>query len=294
MKTRLIVNPTSGRDKGPEQLPDLNERLRAAFADVQIVMTVGEGDGERAARRAAEEGCRLVVAAGGDGTLNEVLNGVAAAGALDRTSLGVVPLGTGNDFAGLLGLPEDPTEAVERLVSGHERRVDLGTLNGRVFVNASAGGFLAEVSDSITSGLKTVAGRMAYVIAGASVLVNFEPPSAEVQLDDEVFHQRHYQLFVVSNGQTIGGGHRVAPGAKLDDGLLDAVLVDAAGTAELVQLLRRMSKGEHLEDERVTYRQFRTAQMSFDRVIKVNTDGEVRESPVCRYGVMPLAARFLY
>ena len=294
MKTRLIVNPTSGRDKGSEHLPDLNERLRAAFADVQIVMTVGEGDGEQAARRAAEEGCRLVVAAGGDGTLNEVLNGVAAAGALDRTLLGVVPLGTGNDFAGLLGLPDEPTEAVERLISGRERLVDLGVLNERVFVNASAGGFLAEVSDNITSGLKTVAGRMAYVIAGASVLVNFEPPSAEVKLDDEAFHERHYQLFVVSNGQTIGGGHRVAPAAKLDDGLLDAVLVDAAGTAELVPLLRRMSKGEHLEDERVTYRQFRTAQISFDRVIKVNTDGEVRESSVCRYTVMPLAARFLY
>jgi diacylglycerol kinase family enzyme len=86
----------------------------------------------------------------------------------------------------------------------------------------------------------------------------------------------------------------VAPGAELDDGLLDAVFVDAAGTAELVPLLRRMSRGEHLEDERVTYRQFRSAHMSFDRVIKVNTDGEVRESSVCRYTVMPLAARFLY
>lgn len=292
MKTRLIVNPVSGRDQAADQLPAVNERLRSAFGDVEIVMTVGEGDGEDVARRAAEEGCRRIVVAGGDGTLNEALNGVAAAGALDETVFGVIPLGTGNDFAAVLGLPEDPVDAAGRVAAGQERRVDLGVLLERVFVNASAGGFIAEVSDALTPGLKTVAGRMAYLIAGAGVLMDFEPAVAEARFGGEVLPPKRYQLFVVCNGQTIGGGHRVAPRARLDDGLLDVCLVEASTTTEFVTLLRRISNGEHLDDPLVTYRQFREGELSFDRVIKVNTDGEVRQSDRCRYRVMPGAARF--
>ncbi|RPJ70389.1 MAG: diacylglycerol kinase family lipid kinase [Acidobacteria bacterium] len=293
MKTRLIVNPVSGRDQAPDVLPAVNERLRAAFGEVEIVMTIGEGDGEHSARRAAEDGCRRIIVAGGDGTLNEALNGVAAAGALDDTVFGVVPLGTGNDFATVLGLPDDPLDAAERVAAGLERRVDLGVLHERVFVNASAGGFVAEVSDALSSGLKTIAGRMAYVIAGAGVLMDFEPPSVEARFGDEVIPRRPCQLFVVCNGQTIGGGHRVAPHARLDDGLLDVCLVEASTATEFLTLLRRISNGDHLGDPLVTYRQFREGELSFDRVIKVNTDGEVRQADRCRYRVMPGAARFL-
>lgn len=292
MKTRLIVNPVSGGDEAPEHLPSINERLRAAFGVVDIAMTVGEGDGADTARRAALEGYRQIIVVGGDGTLNEALNGVAAAGALDDTVFGLIPMGTGNDFAGLLGLPEDPAAAAETVAARRERRVDLGVLNEHVFVNASAGGFIAEVSDALSPGLKTIAGRLAYIIAGAGVLMDFEPPAAEVQVDEETYHARHYQLFAMCNGRTIGGGHLVAPRARVDDGLLDACFVEASTKPELVALLRRMSNGEHLDEALVTYRQFRHAELTFDRVIKVNTDGEVRETSTCRYAVMPGRVRF--
>lgn len=292
MKTRLIVNPVSGRDQAPDHLPFLNERLREAFGHIEIAMTIGEGDGEEVARRAVAEGCTHIIVAGGDGTLNEALNGVAATGALERVTFGLIPLGTGNDFAGLLGMPDDPQAAAEAIAARRERRVDLGVLNDRVFVNASAGGFLAEVSDALTPGLKTVTGRLAYIIAGAGVLGSFDPPAAEVTVGEEEFHARHYQLFVMCNGPTIGGGHRVAPRARVDDGLLDAVFVEASSKTDLVAILRLMSKGEHLDETLVTYRQFETAELVFDRLIKVNTDGEVGETDRCRYRVMPRSARF--
>lgn len=292
MTTCLIVNPVSGADRGVDHLPFLRDGLRAAFGEVHVDVTESQGDGERAARRAAENGCVRVVVAGGDGTLNEALNGVAAASALDRVVFGLVPMGTGNDFAAMLGLPDDPAAAVETIAAGRERRVDVGLVNDRAFVNASAGGFLAEVSDALTPGLKTVAGRLAYVIAGAGVLAGFEPPSAQVTMGEEPIAQRPYQFFAVCNGQTIGGGHRAAPRARLDDGLLDACLVEASGTLDLVALLRRMSKGDHLDAEGVTYRQFQSAELAFDRVVKVNTDGEVQETRVCRYRVMPGGTRF--
>lgn len=293
MPASLIVNPVSGADRGADHLPFLRERLAAIFGPVEVAITAAEGDGERAARRAAERGERTIVVAGGDGTLNEVLNGVAGTGALDRVTFGLVPLGTGNDFAGMLGLPDDPAAALERLAARTERRVDVGIVNDRAFLNASAGGFLAEVSEALTPGMKTVAGRLAYVIAGAGVIAGFEPPSARVVIGTESIPERPYHLFVVCNGQTIGGGHRAAPRARLDDGLLDACLVEASGTLDLVALLRRMSSGDHLDAEGVTYRQFQSAELAFDRVVKVNTDGEVMETRVCRYRVLPLAARLL-
>lgn len=148
-------------------------------------------------------------------------------------------------------------------------------------------------ADALTPGLKTIAGRMAYLIAGAGVLMDFEPPLAEARFGDEVLPRKPCQLFVVCNGQTIGGGHRVAPRALLDDGLLDVCLVEATSGTEFLALLRRMSNGDHLDDPRVTYRQFREGELSFDRLIKVNTDGEVRKAETCRYRVMPGAARFL-
>lgn len=293
MRACLIVNPVSGADRGTDYLPFLQDRLAEAFGPLRLEVTSAEGDGEGAARRAVEDGVETVLVAGGDGTLNEALNGVAGARALDRVTFGLVPLGTGNDFAAMLGLPGDPAAAIERLAARHERRVDVGRLNGRAFVNASAGGFLAEVSDALTPGLKTIAGRLAYVIAGAGVIAGFEPPSMRATVGGESFAPRPYHLFVIGNGQTIGGGHRAAPRARLDDGLLDACLVEASGTLDLVALLRRMSTGDHLDVEGVTYRQFQSAELAFDRVVKVNTDGEVLETTECRYDVMPRAARFL-
>jgi diacylglycerol kinase (ATP) len=224
--------------------------------------------------------------------LNEALNGVASAGALEETVFGVIPMGTGNDFATVLGLPEGGVDAAERVAAAQERRVDLGVLDERVFVNASGGGFIAEVSDALTPGLKTIAGRLAYLIAGAGVLMDYEPASVEARLGDEMLARRPCQLFVVCNGQTIGGGHRVAPRARLDDGVLDVCVVEAMGATEFLALLRRISKGDHLDDPAVTYRQFREGELTFTRTIKVNTDGEVRQADVCRYRVMPGAARF--
>src|SRR5512139_88429 len=116
-RTRLIINPVAGRDTAPDHLPDINDRLRSTLGDVDIVMTVGSGDAERAAHQAAVDGYGRVVVVGGDGTLNEALNGVNAAGRLDEMVFGIVPLGTGNDFASALGIA-DVAQATEVVLHG--------------------------------------------------------------------------------------------------------------------------------------------------------------------------------
>jgi diacylglycerol kinase (ATP) len=287
-RTRLIINPVAGRDTAPDHLPGINDRLRSTLGDVDIVMTVGGGDAERAAHQAAVDGYGRVVVVGGDGTLNEALNGVSAAGRLDEMVFGIVPLGTGNDFASALGIA-DVAQATEVVLHGQPIRVDLGALDGRVFVNSSAGGFVAEVSGALTPELKTLAGRFAFVLAGAGVLLDFDPVPTAVILEGAPAPDLSsaLQMFVVCNGPTIGGGRPIAPMARLDDGLLDVVLVRASSTPEFVALLGRIAAGEHTDDPLVSYRRMRSMELAFARTIRVNTDGEVLERQRCVYTVLP-------
>ena len=136
MKSRLIVNPVSGTDDAPDYLQIINERLRERVGEMDIVMTVAEGDAAKAGERAAREGYKTLFVAGGDGTLNEVLNGVARVPqGLKQITFGLIPLGTGNDFAGALGLPEDVETALDVLLRGRVIEADVGRLNNRRFIN---------------------------------------------------------------------------------------------------------------------------------------------------------------
>jgi len=297
MKTTLIVNPTSGGETAVDHLPMMTARLREAFADLDVVVTEAEGDAEKAGRRAVVDGRERVFVAGGDGTLNEVLNGIAAADGLGATTLGVIPLGTGNDFATAAGIPAEPEDAIARLLAGRAHPIDVGRVNGRCFLNVSAGGFIAEVSEAVPSKLKTVLGKLAYLVGGAQVLLEFEPLQVELTAETEgapdVPRTMSLHTFAVCNSRLIGGGRLIAPHASIDDGWLDVCLIQAMPTVEFLALLRRVSDGDHLEDERVAYFRARSLELAFDRRIAINTDGEVREAEHCRYDVLPGALRVL-
>jgi diacylglycerol kinase (ATP) len=294
MRMKLIVNPASGGETALDHLAVINARLRAA-GDVDIVLTTGDGDGVEAGRRAASEGYDRIFVAGGDGTLNEVLNGVAQVdGALGRVALGVVPLGTGNDFATALGVPDEPDAAVDALLAGVEAAVDVGRVNGRCFLNVSAGGFIADVSDAVRPQLKTVLGKLAYLVGGAQVLLDYAPIAARVtQGADRSATDVSLLAFAVCNSRMIGGGRLIAPHAIVDDGWLDVCLIHAMPTLEFVALLRRVSSGEHVEDARVAYFRTQALELAFAQPIRINTDGQVLEARQCRYEVLPGAARVL-
>lgn len=297
MKARLIVNPVSGTDAGPEFLPRINQRLRESVGLMDIVMTVAAGDATRAAEQAVRDGYDHLFVAGGDGTLNEVLNGVGAVpDGLAKVVLGVVPLGTGNDFATALGYPEDVDEALDLLVASTPVLVDVGILNGRHFLNVSGGGFIAEVSDAVDTQLKTVAGKLAYLVGGAQVLFTHEPIKAQVTWSDQgAGGSRHISLhaFAVCNSQQMGGGRLIAPDAIIDDGQLDVCLIESMPTLEFVALLRRVSTGDHLDDPRVQYFRATSVDFRFNRDVKVNTDGQVLEATRAGYRILPGAARLL-
>jgi diacylglycerol kinase (ATP) len=293
-RARLIVNPVAGADRALEHAAHLSATLSTRFGPIEVAVTTGPGDAEHAAARAVGDGCTVVFVAGGDGTLNEALNGVASqAGGLDHVTLGVIPLGTGNDFANALGIPTDVDEALEVLVRRDVRQVDAGRLNDRLFVNVSGGGFIASVSEAVTPQLKSIAGRLAYLVGGAQTLLDFEP--VRVTLAAEPGGERvgaNVYAFAVCNAPMIGGGRLIAPLASIDDGLLDVCVIDAMPTLEFVALLRRVAGGDHMDDPRVRYLRAAQLTMQFDRPILVNTDGEVLETDRCRYELLPKAVRF--
>lgn len=295
MKATLIVNPASGGETALDHLPTMRARLQQAVGELAVVVTRGEGDALDAAKRSVLDGCERLFVAGGDGTLNEALNGVAQVeGGLSAITLGVIPLGTGNDFATAIGLPDEPEEAIARLLAGRAQAVDVGRVNGRAFLNVSAGGFLAEVSDAVLSALKTVLGKLAYLVGGARVLMDYEPVGAKLRAAEAtVPDSATLHAFAVCNSRLIGGGRLIAPYAEIDDGWLDVCLIHAMPTLEFVALLRRVSDGEHVEDERVTYVRARELELAFDRQISVNTDGQVLETTHCRYETLPSALRVL-
>jgi diacylglycerol kinase (ATP) len=303
-KAILILNPKAGTNSAPDHLATIEKRLRDRYHELDVVITRGEGDARKAgAHAAAESGAHLFVA-GGDGTLNEALNGVAGTPqGLASVVFGVIPLGTGNDFATALGIPEKIDDALDALLGGEPIAVDVGRLNDQHFVNVSAGGFIAEVSDAVNPQLKTVAGKLAYLLGGMQVLLDFEPVRARLRRPDDAAREdirtdplpaeAVLHTFAVCNSRLIGGGRLIAPDARVDDGALDVCLIHAMPTLEFVALLRRVSEGSHVDDDRVTYVRTPALDIEFDRTIKVNTDGEVLESNRCSYRLLPGAARFL-
>jgi diacylglycerol kinase (ATP) len=311
--SRLILNPVAGTDEGATLVARINEALREQVGELDITITAGPDDAWHAAERAARDGETRFFVAGGDGTLNEVVNGVHAAGRLADAVFGVLPLGTGNDFAAALGIPPDVDAALKVLAQGRPVTVDVGRLDDRVFVNVSAGGFVAEVSETVTPELKTIAGRLAYLIGGAQTLLSYEPVRARLDPRGDS-HVRNpgpphadrpgvdvavgpfefdLYLFAVCNSRLIGGGRLIAPEAVIDDGWLDVCVIETMPTLEFVALLRQVARGDHLHDPRVTYFRTRDLRLEFDRVIKVNTDGQVLDARSCHYTVLPRATQFL-
>ena len=291
-RARLILNPSAGTDKAPGFLPGINQALRERFGTMEIVMTTAPRDAEAAAEQAVRDGCDRVFVAGGDGTLNEVVNGLKTAGALERTTIGLLPLGTGNDFARMLHLSEEPEAAIAALYDAREVRVDVGLLNGRAFINTSGGGFISDVTQALDDTLKSIAGKLAFLIAGGQAVLEYAPVSVRIEADDRPPFDATPHMFAVCNARQIGGGRLIAPQAEIDDGWLDVCLVEAMPLLEFVALLRKFADGSQVEDDRVRYFRVRDLTMTFERPVKVNTDGEMLEARVCRYGVMPGAARF--
>ena len=265
----LIANPTSGRGRVGRFLPQIEQRLREAGATVQTMISRSPSHAVELAGEAASRH-EVVAAAGGDGMVHFAANGVIGS----QAALGIVPLGTGNDFAANLGYARrDPLAACAALASGPIRTVDAGRIEGGpFFVCVASGGFDSEVN-RLANRIRGLRGTPVYVVATLRTLTRFRPARFTVTLDGQVRHMD--AMFVaVGNATSYGGGMRITPGAVLDDGAFDVTIVGALGRAGLLRQFPKLFKGTHIHHRAVTTARAASVTIAADRPFACYADGE--------------------
>jgi diacylglycerol kinase (ATP) len=271
-KARIIYNPTSGRESFKRELPNVLERLETAGYETSAHATTREGDATEAAKMAVERKFDLVVAAGGDGTISEIINGMAEQA--HRPKLGIIPTGTTNDFARALHIPKDMEKCVDVILNGSSKFLDIGKVNDHYFMNIAGGGKLTELTYEVPSKLKTMIGHLAYYVKGIEMLPSLKPTPAKIICDGEVIIDEDIMLFLIANTNSVGGFEKLAPDAKMDDGKFDVIILRKTNLADFIRLVTLALRGTHLEDDLIIYRQASHIEVTTDEKMQLNIDGE--------------------
>jgi diacylglycerol kinase (ATP) len=279
----LFVNPTAGRGRGARAAQPAASALRAAGFSVRTVLGEDAADALTRARAAVEGGTGALIAVGGDGMANLALRAVAGT----RTPLGLVAVGTGNDFARALGLPVREPAAAGRMIADalkcdriHD--IDLGQVGDRWFGTVLASGFDSRVNDR-GNRMRWPAGRFKYDLAMIAELAAFRPVPYRIRLDDGEVREVEATLVAVGNGSSYGGGMRICPGADLTDGLFDITVVGDCSRTTLLRVFPRVYRGTHADHPNVTVLRAARVEIAAEGITGY-ADGE----PL---GPLPLSAR---
>lgn len=284
----LVVNPRAGRGEVGREMPELERRIRAGRLDYRIEETEGPGDASRLATEAVQAGERFVVAVGGDGTINEVVNGLLDEDGLiaDDVVLGVVAAGSGSDFVRTFGLPDQVTTGARHLLGEHTYPIDVARITyrdggedrSRYFLNAAQVGLGAQVvrrAATLPQGL----GRGRLFLGFWRTVMGYRVSNLHVRADRREFRGRAHSV-VLANGQFLGGGMRVSPRSYPGDGKLD-VQVSTGPKSQTFTILPKVYRGEHLPDPQITEMLGAEIVVESDRPIPVEADGEpLGETPV--------------
>ena len=258
LHAKVIVNPVAGACTTRRKWPLISQRLREVGLSFDHEYTEGVGHAIELARVAANDGYQFLVAVGGDGTVNEVANGILSSASLRSTTLGVVSTGTGSDFVRSLGIPRDYVKACSSLANQRRLLIDVGVVEyqcagkseQRFFVDAAGVGFDAKVVEATESFPKYFGGTIPYLVGLLRSLFGYKNRKVALRVGDQVETKRILSV-VVSNGCYFGGGMRVAPQAELSDGFLDVLTVADMGKFELLKAFPTIYKGTHITHPKV-------------------------------------------
>jgi YegS/Rv2252/BmrU family lipid kinase len=260
-------------------------------------LTEAPGHAIELARDAAKNGYDMVVSVGGDGTINEVVNGLYASGNIKENSLGIVSTGTGSDYIRTVGIPRRCDEACRRLIEPKKRTVDLGAveytdnsgLHERLFVNFAGFGFDAEIVRRTTQQFKALGSLPSYLMGLLATLVSYRNKDISMKVDGELIERRVCAV-IMNNGKYGGGGMYAAPGADLADGLLDVLIIGDMSKPDLLRSLPRIYKGTHLTHPKVTMKKAREIEVSSrSGRMQLQADGELLGEVPARFRVLPSA-----
>jgi diacylglycerol kinase (ATP) len=270
-RARIIYNPTSGRELFKKHLATVLHKLETAGYETSCHATTGAGDAIDAAKLAVSRQYDLVVAAGGDGTINEVVNGLAEQDY--RPKLGVIPVGTTNDFARALHIPRDVEAAADIIVKGETIPVDIGKFNDSYFVNIAGGGRLTEITYDVPSKLKTMIGQLAYYLKGIEMIPSIRATDMSIEYDGKLF-EGEAMLFLVGLTNSIGGFEKLAPDSSINDGLFTLMILKKTNLAEFIRVVTLAIRGEHVNDPNVIYTSANHIKVNSSENMQINIDGE--------------------
>lgn len=270
-RARIIYNPTAGREAFRKHLAEVLEKLEKAGYETSVHATTAEGDATEAAKAAVERGFDIIIASGGDGTLNEVVAGVSPFE--KRPKIGLIPTGTTNDFARALRIPRDIDDALDIILAGETIPVDVGLMNKRQFINIAGGGRMTELTYEVPSKLKTVIGQLAYYLKGIEMLPSIHSSYVKIEYDDEVF-EGEVMLFLIGLTNSVGGLEKLAPQSSINDGKFTVMILKKCNIAEFLRVISLALRGEHLDDPLVIAAQAEKVTVTSTEEVLLNLDGE--------------------
>ncbi|HWU86306.1 MAG TPA: diacylglycerol kinase family protein [Kofleriaceae bacterium] len=300
-RTTVIVNPESQGGRLGKRWSDVADTIGRAFPFDEAI-TKGPGDATRLAREALRAGTERVVAIGGDGTVNEVVNGFfdeAGRPIAPEASFALLPYGTGGDFRRTLGLPTRLAEAAAVIAANRRRRIDVGRLSfvaqggapaHRMFANIASFGVSGVVDRLVNDSGKWMGGRLAFMLATARATWSYKNQRVVLTFDGTDRIDTTINTVAVSNGRYFGGGMKVAPEAEVDDGWFDVVAMGDFGFGDLVRSGRRLYKGTHVSMEKVTTRRAKVIEaegVEPGAVIELDIDGESPGRLPARFELLP-------
>ncbi len=290
VKTAVILNPKAGSVTDLSPILKQIERLKPAICSI----TRKRGAAQRFAAEAVRKGCNYIIAAGGDGTLNEVINGIARHAS--KVRLGLLPLGTGNDFARCLNLPTTLEQSIDILRAGKTRQIDLVRVKSdrsRYFVNVSASGFSGLVDEKLTPKIKKAWGPLAYVRSAAAALPELRAYRTSIRFGPRETSTLDLYNVIIANGRYVAGGLPIAPEADPSDGLLDVILIPQRPAPEIALLAARILLGRHLGSDSIIFRRVPKISIRSRPGMWFNVDGELVGNEPATFEVMPRALQFV-
>ena len=294
---KIIVNPMAAGGNIGRQWPQINRRLRSGGLLFDWEYTSGAGQAKELARAAVDNGYGYIIAVGGDGTVNEVANGILGSTTTGNTMLGLLSAGTSSDFAHCLGIPEDHSSACSLLLSGRKMVIDVGFVEyssgdqsqGRYFLNSANVGFGAAVVDSWKNIPSRSGQPITYalrVVAGLGSLLRYDNRVVTLSNDSKVETIRGWAV-VVANGRYFADRMLIAPQAKLDDGLLDMLVIGDINKLELLRLWPELYKGSHIVHPKVMMEKVTTVTVESAEGVLVEADGELLGEGPVSFRVLP-------
>lgn len=238
----FIINPVAGKGKAEEIIPLIQGKMEENHLRYEIILTTQPGEATNIAYEMVDN-FPIVIAVGGDGTVNEVARGLINR---KKGKLGIIPAGTGNDLSKSLGLSLDENKALQAIINGNSKNMDIGLVNNNLFLNIASVGFDAEVVRNVEGIKKRIKGKVAYILGVIVTLFSFKKQEMILEMDGQVF-KRNMVLLAVGNGGYYGGGMNILPMADLSDGYFSICLVKNMNNLSMLFLFPSIFKGKHLK-----------------------------------------------